>query len=249
MGESWTASSRGRGDILENLALSSVGAGRAEHGRLTQLAQSLRGQEVGEGLALRGFDASEARRRFAERLQGTGFNAAESSRGFREALASEGQFFGQGLAADQFGSNQAHRRDQQAIQQQQFGDTLGAGERRFGAGYDANQQQAGFRNRLASSGFESGQNQQQFGQDLAGRGQWFGEQAHNQQVPFQNLAQILAMTGVGQPGFQQTPTYGPMGIDYSGNYGFESSRPNPWLQLAGGLGQAGAAWASGGAGG
>ena len=55
--EHWTASSRSRGDALENLALSSVGAGRQEQGRLF-------GQDFASGQ----FDAGEARRQFGERL-------------------------------------------------------------------------------------------------------------------------------------------------------------------------------------
>ena len=49
--------SRSRGDALENLALSSVGAGRQEQGRLF-------GQDFASGQ----FNAGEARRQFGERL-------------------------------------------------------------------------------------------------------------------------------------------------------------------------------------
>ena len=352
---------RGRGDQLENLALSAVGAGRQEHGRLTGLAQSLRGQEFGEGMASRQFDSGEAARQFSERLTGTDFNAREAGRGFQERLASEGQFFNQGLAADQFGANQAQRRDQQGIQQQQFGDTFNAGERRFGANqagvdrrfadsfgaqgqqfgaglnqadrqfeadfglrqqgqffnqglardqfglqqqgqqfgqglardqFGLQQQGQGFNQGLADRQFGLGQQGQFFGQGLArdqfglqqqgqqfnqgfaNRGQQFGqglardqfglgqqgqffnqglqnrqqgfsEQQWNQQFPINSLAQILGMTNVGQPGFQQTPTYGPMPVDYTGNYRFESSRPNPFLQAIGGVASAVAPWATG----
>ena len=122
---------RSRGDQLENLALSSVGAGRQEQGRL-----------FGQDLASGQFNASEAQRQFGERLGATSFNASEQGRGFRENLASnqnqfnqrlasnqfnagesqrnfgerfagEGQFFGQRQAGDQFRANQAGRRDQQ----------------------------------------------------------------------------------------------------------------------------------------
>ena len=68
---------RSRGDQLENLALSSVGAGRQEQGRL-----------FGQDLASGQFNASEAQRQFGERLGATSFNASEQGRGFRENLAS-----------------------------------------------------------------------------------------------------------------------------------------------------------------
>ena len=55
---------RSRGDTLENLALSSVGAGRQEQGRLF-------GQDFASGQ----FNAGEAQRQFGERLGATSFNA------------------------------------------------------------------------------------------------------------------------------------------------------------------------------
>ena len=67
---------RSRGDQLENLALSSVGAGRQEQGRL-----------FGQDLASGQFNASEARRQFGERLGATAFNAGEQGRGFQGELS------------------------------------------------------------------------------------------------------------------------------------------------------------------
>ena len=65
---------RERGDALENLALSSIGAGRQEHGRL-----------------------------FNQSLASTGFNASEQARNFQERLASEGQYAsGSRAATSQF---------------------------------------------------------------------------------------------------------------------------------------------------
>ena len=52
---------RGRGDALENLALSSVGAGRQEQGRL-----------FNQDLSSRKFGSGEAGRQFQERMQATG---------------------------------------------------------------------------------------------------------------------------------------------------------------------------------
>ena len=64
---------RERGDALENLALSSIGAGRQEHGRL-----------------------------FNQSMASTGFNASEQARNFQERLASEGQYGSGKRAAQQF---------------------------------------------------------------------------------------------------------------------------------------------------
>ena len=77
---------RSRGDQLENLALSSVGAGRQEQGRLF-------GQDFASGQ----FNASEAQRQFGERLGATAFNAEEQGRGFRENLASNQNQFSQNV--------------------------------------------------------------------------------------------------------------------------------------------------------
>ena len=74
-----------RGDQLENLALSSVGAGRQEHSRLTGLAAALQGQDFGQQLAGRQFDASESGRKFGEVLGSNQFNAAESARRFAQS--------------------------------------------------------------------------------------------------------------------------------------------------------------------
>ena len=79
--------SRSRGDALENLALSSVGAGRQEQGRLF-------GQDFASGQ----FNAGEARRQFGERLGATSFNAQEQGRGFQENLASNQNQFTQNLS-------------------------------------------------------------------------------------------------------------------------------------------------------
>ena len=86
---------RSRGDALENLALSSVGAGRSEQGRLfgqdlasRQFGSGEAGRQFRERLQATGFNAGEAGRGFRERMIGTQFNAGEAGRGFREALAS-----------------------------------------------------------------------------------------------------------------------------------------------------------------
>ena len=63
--------SRSRGDALENLALSSVGAGRQEQGRL-----------FNQDLSSRRFSAGEQGRAFSEDLAGRQFQSGEESRQF-----------------------------------------------------------------------------------------------------------------------------------------------------------------------
>ena len=260
---------RSRGDQLENLALSSVGAGRQEQGRL-----------FGQDLASRRFSAGEQSRRFGEGLAATQFNAGESGRGFREALASnqslfgqrlasnqfnagesgrnfgerfagEGQFFGQQQARDQFAAGQAGRRDQQAIQQQQFGDQFGAGQSRFADQFGAQQQQQGFANRMANQNllgkndrFLAQQQANQFQQDLQRRGLSTQEMMMQRQDPYNQLGQLLGFAGqVGNPSFQPTQQFGPMAPNYMGqvnnNYNQQMAGRFNWGGLLGGLGQAG----------
>jgi len=90
---------RERGDALENLALSSVGAGRAEQDRLTRLASALRGQRFGEEMGVAGFEAGEAARQFGEGLAGSQFQAGDQQR-----------LFNQRMQASQFAGDEASRR-------------------------------------------------------------------------------------------------------------------------------------------
>ena len=103
---------RSRGDALENLALSSVGAGRQEQGRLF-------GQDFASGQ----FNAGEAQRQFGERLGATSFNAQEQGRGFQENLASNQNQFTQNLASNQFNAGESGRnfRERFAGEGQYFG--------------------------------------------------------------------------------------------------------------------------------
>ena len=144
-----------RGDQLENLALSSVGAGRQEHSRLTGLAAALQGQDFGQQLAGRQFDASESGRKFGETLEGTKFNASESARRFMQSLMGGAQNFSQALASNQFNAGEQGRR---------------FGERAFGSQFDASEQARNFRERLQGrqQGFNEGvtQHRQPF-MDLA----------------------------------------------------------------------------------
>ena len=136
---------RSRGDQLENLALSSVGAGRQEQGRLIRAGLSFGAvqrqrsatavwREIGGHFVQRrkskgaafGSDLASNQNQFNQNLASNQFNAGESQRNFGERFAGENQYFGQQQARDQFGAAQAARRDQQGIQQQQFGDQFGA---------------------------------------------------------------------------------------------------------------------------
>ena len=259
---------RSRGDQLENLALSSVGAGRQEQGRLF-------GQDFASGQ----FNAGEARRQFGERLGATSFNAQEQGRGFRENLASnqnqftqnlssnqfnagesgrnfgerfagEAQYFGQQQARDQFAAQQAQARDQQGIQQQQFGDQFGAGQSRFADQFGAQQQQQGFNNQMANQNllgnndrFMAQQQSNQFNQDTQRRGISTQEMMQQRQDPYNQLNQLLGFAGqVGNPSFGQTQQFGPMGVDYMGqrNRYFQQQQQSAfdWAGLASGGAQA-----------
>ena len=144
---------RSRGDQLENLALSSVGAGRQEQGRL-----------FGQDLASGQFNASEARRQFGERLGATSFNAQEQGRGFRENLASNQNQFNQNLAANQFNAGESGRGFREDLAGRQFQ----SGERDSAFGRDFARQQ-----------FRSGEQDRAFGRDISGRQFQAGEQGRS----------------------------------------------------------------------
>ena len=63
----------------------------------------------------------------------------------------------------------------------------------------------------------------QFNQDLRRRGIGAQERLLERQLPQQELAQIMQMSGVGNPQFQGQQQFGPMGVNYGGmvqdNYG------------------------------
>ena len=250
---------RSRGDQLENLALSSVGAGRQEQGRL-----------FGQDLASQGFNAREAQRQFGERLGATSFNAGEQGRGFRERLASNQNQFGQRLASNQFNAGESARNfgerfggEGQFFGQRQAGDQFRANQGQFGdhvrsraasvsrISSDAQQQQQGFNNRMQNQNllgnndrFMAQQGNTQFGQDTQRRGIYNQEMMQQRQDPYNQLSQLLGMTGqVGNPQFQQTQQFGPMAPNYQGqvnnNYQQQMANRFNWGGLIGGLGSAG----------
>ena len=210
---------------LENLALSSVGAGRQEHSRLTGLASMLNSQEFGQAMQRLGFDANEARRQFAERLGATQFNAAEAGRGFGEQLAGSQADFAQRLGSKQFDAGEAARLFQQqlASENQYFnqrlaGDQFAADQSRFGAQFDA------------------GRADNRFGQGMQSRNQWLQEQMLGRQLPMQEIGQLLGLAGqVSSPTFQPMSQYSPMPVNYLGH---RAQQGNQMASLFGGLGGA-----------
>ena len=184
---------RSRGNTLENLALSSVGAGRQEQGRLFgqdlasgQFNSSEARRRFAERMGATQFNASEDQRNFGQRLVGTQFNAGESGRGFRERLAGEGQYFNQRMAGDQFAAQQGGAQNAFDAQQQRdlFGRAMqtgqfGAQQSQFGDQFAANQGQ--FRDQF-------GAQQQQFGDQFGAQQGQFRDQfnAGQQQQGFQN---------------------------------------------------------------
>ena len=248
---------RSRGDQLENLALSSVGAGRQEQGRL-----------FGQDLASQRFNAGEAQRQFGERLGATSFNAGEQGRGFRERLASNQNQFNQNLASNQFNQGESGRGfgerfagegqffgqqqagDQFRANQSQFGDQFGAGQSRFADQFGAQQQQQGFANRMSNQQllgqndrFQAQQQANQFNEDMRRRGLSTQEMMMQRQDPYSQLSQLLSLSGqVGNPSFQPTQQFGPMAPNYQGqvnnNYNQQMASRFNWPGLAGGLGAA-----------
>lgn len=190
---------RGQADARENLALSSVAAGRQEQDRLTRLAAALRGQEFGERsadrrfqageqgrrfgetLASRRFDAGEEGRGFGERLNRAGFQAAESGRNFRERLASDNQFFNQALAGAQFRSGENRFGAQLGEGQRRYDDAAARGDRQFGAQFGEGQRRyddAALRgDRQFGAGFGEGARRFDAGFNLGQNAQLFNQGA------------------------------------------------------------------------
>ena len=242
---------RGRSDQLENLALSSVGAGRREQGRL--FGQDLAGRQFmageqgrgfgermasnqnqfGQGLAANQFNANESSRRFGElsgsqaqqyglNLSGRQFDAGEAQRNFGNRLAGEGQYFGQRMAGDQFNAQQQAQDFQRRMASGQFG---------------AQQQQQQFNNQFQNQGllnqqdqFRSNQQGQQFNQDMARRQIGRGEYDAQRYAPYNEMQMLMGMVPqVGAPGFQQTGQYGMQAPNY-GQYAYQQHQQNPASQ-------------------
>jgi hypothetical protein len=88
---------RRKGEQFENLALSSVGAGRGEHSRLFGLGQSARGQQFGERSRL--FDTGVTRAGFGNEAQQNMMQNARSRIGMNNATSQQ-QFANQLTQAD-----------------------------------------------------------------------------------------------------------------------------------------------------
>ena len=102
---------RQRGDLLSNLALQSVGAGRAEQGRL-----------FGQHIAGRGVLAGEQQQGFGQALSGRAAGAAEQQQGFGQQLSNRGAALGEQLQANQLANlgRQTGFAEQQAVRSGQF---------------------------------------------------------------------------------------------------------------------------------
>ena len=195
---------RSQNDARENLALSSVGAGRQEHSRITDLARTLQGQGFGQDLASRQFGAGEQGRRFQEglagnqadfgqRLASTQLAAQESARRFNELSRSQaqqhglnqvnrqftanerGRDFGERLASENQFFNQQLAGDQFAAAQNQYAHGSGVQQRQFSDNFGAQQQQQNFQNQLASQGQQHGLNLANRQFQLASGAQDFGQ--------------------------------------------------------------------------
>ena len=140
------------------------------------------------------------------------FRAQQQQQGFQNRMGNQ-QLLGQ---RDQFGSQQ----NQQFFQNQHDNQQMNSQNDRFMA------QQYG----------------NQFNQDVTRRGIGSQERLLERQLPQQELARIMQMSGVGNPQFQQQQQYGPMPVNYGGmvqdnfNNQVWHSQNNPWMgALQGGM--------------
>jgi len=182
----------GRNRALNELALSSVAAGRQEQGRLAQLAQSQRAQQFGERQATSEAANRAAQQQFGQQFGLRGQQFGERATQQQAVQQAAQQQFGQqiGLRGQQFGeratqadiANQAAQQrfaQQTGLRGQQFGEQLGRGQ-------FANQAAAqAFTQGLAGGEFGNAARQQALAEALA------GQQAGNvaQQQSFQQAAQ------------------------------------------------------------
>lgn len=187
---------RSQNSALENLALSSVAAGRGEHSRLTGLAAALQGQEFGQQMQRLGFDSREAQRETDNRYRGATFAAGESARRFSEGMGASrfdagesGRRFGEGLAGDRFDQSEMSRlfgqhrtatdlnagQDQRAFQNlmAERGQRMGfnAGERARGFQERLQGSRDDFSQRLAATQTDASEAGRTFAELLAGQGQ------------------------------------------------------------------------------
>ena len=196
---------RSRGNAIENLALSSVGAGRQEQGRLFgqdfasgQFNASEARRQFGERMGATQFNAGEDQRNFAQRLAGSQFQAGEEGRGFREALASNQNMFGQNLAGNQFNAGESGRNfgerfagEGQYFNQRAAGDQFAASQGQAQNQFDAQQQRDLFGRAMQQGQF--GAQQQQYGDQFnAQQGQQGFQNRFANQGMLQQNDQFLA---------------------------------------------------------
>lgn len=209
-----------RGRQLNELALSSVQAGRQEQARLFAQAQALRGQQFGEAQSIAGFENQAAQQRFQQQFntRGQQFGEAETTAGFDRNLS-------QDLFNQQFN-----------IRGQQFGEQATAGQfanlatdQRFGQAFDASQfantaQAQDFAQLLAGQQATNQAQLQTFNQDAsnaalqnAARQQAIQEQAFLRNIPINDIAALLGTApGIQTPQFSPVQNVGIAGTDVIG---------------------------------
>lgn len=198
-----------RGRQMNELALSSVEAGRNEQARLFNQAQSLRGQQFGERSAEAQASNQAIGQNFGQALSGRGQQVGE--RQFNAQLANQaaGQRFGQqsALRGQQFGERQTNADMFNQAQQNRFTQGL------MGAEFGNQAQQQGFGQAQSSNALNNQLQQQSYNQAAgnaqmqnAARQQAIQEQAYLRNIPINDIATLMGQSGgVQLPQFQQSP--------------------------------------------
>lgn len=175
---------RAQGDALENLALSSVAAGRAEHGRLADLTARNRAQEWGEAQGLFGAGGQV----FGEGMDANRFLEASRDADFRRQLAARAQLANEAIAGAQLGE-----------EGRQFDAGFGLstanfleGQRRFDTQDDLARARFYSDDDFRRAGFREGQRQFDTQDDLARAGFYEGQRRFDTQ---DDLARWRALTG------------------------------------------------------
>ena len=191
---------RRRNEALGDLALRSVGAGRAEQSRILGHIQSLRGQEFDEDLRGRQFSAREQARRYAEELgaarerfgqnleasrenfsrraTSAQINAAEQGRRFQEGLAANRENFDQQYRRRAFDAAESARRFDELSRSQAQTHGINLANRQFEESRDLANRQLDEGRRQFDLGY--GLDRDRLGESRAGR--LFSQDLANQQL-------------------------------------------------------------------
>ena len=210
---------------LENLALSSVGAGRQEQSRLFNILSQARGQKFGEQSRMSDEAARERGMRFGEQsrlhdeaAQRRGMTSAEQAQAYGLNLAGQGQAFNQGSRL--FDESMARRGALAGEQERAYGLNLAGQGQNFDQGSRVFDESRMRRNDLSQEQMQQyainqAAQQQNFNQQgamlddtLRRRNQGLNEYMISRNQPLSELAQLMAMQrGVQQPQFQPTAQY------------------------------------------